>query len=134
MKTYLPYPDFARSARSLTDEHLSESVQSASQTLLALTGEAPREGTPTEDLWDGYLGLLAVYTICMVNEQVNRESITSDEAEQALMHAQHTFDTTELYYSPWMDEESFFVDERTALSATDSQHYSTENFEHWTTV
>lgn len=70
MQTFLPYPDFVRSARSLDYKRLGKQRVEAYQIMRALTGESNGKGWtnhPATNLWRGHEGSLSIYgqVICL---------------------------------------------------------------------
>lgn len=72
MITFLPYADFAASARSLDRQRLGKQRVEAWQILRTLCGELPASNHPAVRMWRGHEGCLVNYTLAMCNEWVER--------------------------------------------------------------
>ena len=73
MQTFLPYPDFAASARVLDQARLGKQRVETLQALRALV--IPDYGWrqhPAIRMWMGYVPALTVYGLAMVSEWVSR--------------------------------------------------------------
>ena len=75
MQTFLPYPDFVASARSLDYKRLGKQRVEAYQIIRAITGESKGKGWtnhPATNLWRGHEGALAIYGQIMCMEWISR--------------------------------------------------------------
>ena len=75
MQTFLPYPDFERSARCLDDKRLGKQRVEAYQILNILLGRSKGKGWvnhPAVRMWRGYENALKEYYNSVVTEWVRR--------------------------------------------------------------
>lgn len=75
MQTFLPYPDFTKSAQSLDYRRLGKQRVECSQIIKILDGTAPNarwRNHPAVKMWEGYLGALQNYTNIIITEWIIR--------------------------------------------------------------
>ncbi|MGD8717221.1 MAG: MSMEG_6728 family protein [Candidatus Zixiibacteriota bacterium] len=75
MQTFLPYPDFERSARCLDDRRLGKQRVEARQILNILLGRAKGRGWihhPAVKMWRGYENALKEYYNAILTEWIRR--------------------------------------------------------------
>jgi len=80
MQTFLPYPDFIRSAQTLDWKRLGKQRVEGMQLLKAILGERKLDGNfyngwinhPATKMWSSYPDALKVYTNTMINEWILR--------------------------------------------------------------
>jgi len=73
VQTFLPYPDFIKSARSLDYRRLGKQRVEAKQIINALEGRSKGwTNHPATKMWRGYEGQLALYGATMCHEWINR--------------------------------------------------------------
>lgn len=85
VNTFLPYPDYAKSAASLDNKRLGKQRVEALQIIRVNLGYTKGwRNHPAAVMWRGHLGSLCVYTLAMCVEWVNRgykDSVASQVAE-----------------------------------------------------
>lgn len=72
MQTFLPYPDFARSAQVLDYRRLGKQRVEARQIRKALLDGGGWRNHPATRMWDGYIDALDLYTNTMITEWLGR--------------------------------------------------------------
>jgi len=73
MQTFLPFPDFTRSAKSLDYRRLGKQRVEALQLLRALEGATKGwRNHPAAKMWEGHLRYLSVYGLVMCDEWISR--------------------------------------------------------------
>lgn len=73
MQTFLPYPDFRRSAGVLDDRRLGKQRVEALQILRALKGRSRGwRNHPAVKMWRGCATALAIYGVCVCEEWIKR--------------------------------------------------------------
>lgn len=74
MQTFLPYPDFKRSAQCLDYRRLGKQRVECWQIYCCLTGEGSLRwrNHPDVKMWEGYEGALLVYGIAICEEWIGR--------------------------------------------------------------
>lgn len=73
MQTFLPYPDYARSARVLDRARLGKQRSECLQILAALLGDTPQyRNHPVTIMWEGCERELCIYSKAIINEWVDR--------------------------------------------------------------
>ncbi len=72
MQTFLPYPDFNRSARSLDRARLGKQRVEVLQILKALAGGGAWSNHPATKMWRGYTNALVAYGVAVCDEWVAR--------------------------------------------------------------
>ncbi|MGW0858649.1 MSMEG_6728 family protein [Streptomyces sp. NPDC002690] len=135
MQTFLPYPDFRRSARALDDRRLGKQRVEAIQVLRGLT--VPGYGWrrhPAVRMWAGYEEALVRYglDVCGVWTETGRAdtcaaTLSADLAAfrgrgRALVRSQEDLaESGEL--PPWLGDGAFHLSHRSALVRKDPEHY-----------
>lgn len=73
MQTFLPYPDFAKSAAALDNRRLGKQRVEVLQILKALSGETEAwQNHPAVKMWCGHEYSLVTYSLVICNEWVKR--------------------------------------------------------------
>lgn len=117
MQTFLPYPDFARSAAVLDRLRLGKQRVEAWQILLTLTGETSGwKSHPVMRMWEGYEDALRAYGRAVCSEWIAR-GYRDNMLER--------FRGPEAYAPPpWLGDERFHVSHRSNLYRKDPEHYA----------
>lgn len=68
MQTFLPYPDFAESAKCLDRQRLGKQRVECLQLLKALKGEGGWANHPSTKMWRGYTPALVYYGVTICSE------------------------------------------------------------------
>ena len=132
MQTFLPYPDFDRSAAALDDRRLGKQRVEALQVLRALT--VPGYGWrhhPAVLMWRGHEEALAAYGVAICRAWCGRGfNDTCDlkiRAEVAALGIEHVRSQDELAANhdlpPWLGDEQFHLSHRSSLVRKDPGHY-----------
>ncbi len=120
MNTFLPYPDFAESARCLDSRRLGKQRVEAMQILRAIAN--PKYGWqhhPAVNMWRGNEQALALYMNAMITEWVRRgykNNIPRNDVEGNVK------------MPPWLGNSKFHASHRSNLLRKDPAYY--EQF-HW---
>lgn len=125
MQTFLPYPDFARSAEVLDRQRLGKQRVEVVQLLGALTGAKKGWANhPATKMWRGHERALLLYGLAMVNEWVRRGyKDTCLNRMYELMAASGLNDGTPLEPPPWLGDEGFHLSHRSNLLRKAPEHY-----------
>lgn len=125
MNTFLPYPDFAASARSLDRARLGKQRVEAFQIIRTLRGETSGWAShPAVKMWAGYTEALAFYGLTMCDEWIRRgykDSLQSEFINALGLHRYSGIDGIPL--PPWMGDADFHSSHRSALLRKDPEHY-----------
>jgi hypothetical protein len=135
MQTFLPYADFAASARALDDRRLGKQRVEALQVVRALT--VPGYGWrhhPAAKMWRGYEEALAAYGVAICAEWKRRGHADTCEAKilRDVTDAGVTAVRSQAELAaagqlpPWLGDEEFHRSHRAALVRKDPEHYAGE--------
>jgi hypothetical protein len=116
MQTFLPYPEFDRSAAVLDRQRLGKQRVEAYQIMRAITVGTGWSGHPIVKMWTGFEHALQLYSNAMIEEWIRRGYRNSME----------TYDISGLTiaYPWWLGLKEFHSSHRAALLAKDYDHYS----------
>ncbi|MFU8795672.1 MAG: MSMEG_6728 family protein [Dehalococcoidia bacterium] len=116
MQTFLPYPEFDRSAAVLDRQRLGKQRVEAYQIMRAIALGNGWSNHPIVRMWTGYEEALKLYSNVMVEEWIRRGYRNNMEI----------YDITEpmIEYPWWLGTEEFHASHRAALLAKDYPHYS----------
>jgi len=120
MQTFLPYPDFKQSVKSLDYRRLGKQRVEAFQLLKAL--ELPTYGWqnhPATNMWRGYESALAVYMNCCIQEWVLRGY---NNSMSYVMDSLVDSDAVRL--PPWIGDSSVHLSHQSNLYRKDPVFYS----------
>ena len=121
MQTFLPYEDFAKSARSLDRKRLGKQRVEAKQIYLALT--QPGYGWqkhPAVRMWRGYEKKLLEYGLAICDEWISRgyrDSLRPWFQEQLLSNTQTSVSP------PWLGSTYFHKSHQSNLKRKAPEHY-----------
>lgn len=123
MQTFLPYDDFAESARVLDRQRLGKQRVEVLQLLGALLndGKAGWANHPAARMWRGHEGLLAYYGIVICNEWISRgyrDTCRGKISAFEPLCSIRTFDPP-----PWLGDEAFHASHRSNLLRKDAEWY-----------
>lgn len=122
MQTFLPFADFAASARVLDRQRLGKQRVEVLQLLKALAGETKGWANhPACLMWLGHEGRLVYYGLAICNEWVERgykDTCAGKIAEIGLR-----FNASSSYTPAWMGDEAFHSSHRAVLLGKDPEHY-----------
>ena len=124
MQTFLPYPDFAQSARCLDRQRLGKQRVECLQLLKALL--VPGSGWanhPAAKMWKGYEACLIEYGFAVCDEwtYVRKYKDTVSGKLTDLM-LDYGFESSK--NPPWLGNEAFHASHRSNLLRKDPVHYS----------
>ena len=124
MQTFLPYPDFYKTAQVLDYRRLGKQRIEAKQILMILLDEAKTKGWrnhPAVLMWKGYERALAGYgyEICM--EWRKRGYI--DNQRDYFRDRMHSTFIPKTIMPPWIGDEKFHLAHRSNLMRKDSKYY-----------
>ena len=124
MQTFLPYPDFVKSAKCLDYRRLGKQRIEAKQLLMILLGENKGEGWinhPACKMWKGYTQALAQYGYTMCVEWRNR-GFSDTLLDYFLKHIDPNLN--EFSFPPWFGNRKFHRSHKSNLLRKDKQFYS----------
>lgn len=116
MQTFLPYPDFDKSAAVLDRPRLGKQRVEAYQILRAITTGKGWSHHPIVKMWTGFENALKLYSNAMVGEWLRRGYRNSLEI--------YKLDGCNIVFPWWLGEEKFHASHRAALLAKYYEHYS----------
>jgi hypothetical protein len=120
MQTFLPYPDFAESARCLDYRRLGKQRTEAKQILRTLFGITNGwRHHPAVKMWRGYEGALAMYgrDICIEWRRRGYRDVQLEVFEAVLD------ETDDLSLPLWLGDEAFHLSHRSNLKRKKPEHY-----------
>jgi hypothetical protein len=127
MQTFLPYPDFVKSAQCLDYRRLGKQRVEAYQILNILTGDTQKKGWrnhPAVRMWRGYETALCVYAIAMCNEWKARGYKDTLTERFVSRLEQLTGGKAEAYeLPPWFTDDDFHTSHQSNLLRKSAQHY-----------
>lgn len=128
MQTFLPYPDFERTARVLDERRLGKQRVEALQILRAIT--IPTYGWqhhPAVNMWRGHVEALTTYGVVVSREWVRRGRPDTCAAQIAEFAAGEVLSQADLaargLLPPWLGDEEFHRAHRSALVRKDPEFY-----------
>jgi len=128
MQTFLPYPDFQKSAETLDRKRLGKQRLEAWQIYMTLTRGSGWRHHPAVKMWKGFEWQLLQYAMCMCQEWIRRgyKSTLHLKIEQEM----NTFEYGKAMIGmpSWYGNELFHRSHRSNLSRKDPEHYS----KYWT--
>lgn len=133
MQTFLPYADFAATARALDSRRLGKQRVEALQVLRALTRDVYGwKNHPAVLMWAGYEEALVAYALAMCDEWRQRghnDTVATTVVEdfRAAMGMGRVRTQAELAAAgclpPWLEEESLHRSHQSSLVRKDPAHY-----------
>lgn len=132
MQTFLPYPDFARSAAVLDDRRLGKQRVETLQVVRALTWETYGwKRHPAVRMWEGHLEALGRYGYTVCAEWVRRgyadtcaASIAADLDSAGVRHVRTEAELVAAGEMPtWLGDDRVHGSHRAALVRKDPEHY-----------
>jgi len=116
MQTFLPYPEFDKSAAVLDRQRLVKQRVEAYQIIRAISFGGAWSNHPVVRMWSGFANALKIYSNAMVKEWVRRGYRNNLEI--------HDLDGCEIIYPSSLGIEELHTSHRAALLANDYRHYS----------
>ena len=119
MQTFLPYPDFAESARALDWRRLGKQRAEALTILNIIEGRTTSRGWqnhPAVNMWRGYARALRVYLNECIREWVRRGYVNNMPVEEVPPES--------VEYPWWLGVELFHASHRANLLRKDPEFYS----------
>jgi len=129
MQTFLPYPDFKKSAQSLDYRRLQNQIVECHQLLKALTSPEPRgwRNHPAALMWKGHEKALAQYAEACWDEWKNRGYGPDHKSIVKIREIAQALRSTD--ESPrWIGDEEFHASHRGNLLRKDLAYYSQYNW------
>lgn len=117
MQTFLPYEDFARSAKCLDRLRLGNQRSECKVIIMALT--VPGSGWsshPAVTMWEGHVTSLLQYQDAVIKEWVRRGYQNSMVVPWMLAHPDYT-------RPPWLGDRAFHDSHKSNLLRKDPAHY-----------
>jgi len=120
MQTFLPYPSYAESAKSLDYRRLGKQRVECKQILMVLLSESQGwKNHPAVKMWEGHIGALAEYGACMCSEWISRGY--NDSLLEYFCGHMFKFNREK---PSWFGDEAFHASHRGNLLRKDSDYYS----------
>lgn len=131
MQTFLPYPDYAKSAACLDRQRLGKQRVEVLQ-ILNVLHEIPTESGkprgwrnhPVVKMWRGYEAQLIGYGLVVCDEWIGRgyRDATKPKIEQHLQWLEDAEEFT-IEQPPWFGDEAFHLAHQSNLVRKDPAHY-----------
>ncbi len=118
MQTFLPYPDFAESAKALDRLRLGKQRVEVLQLLKALTHGGGWKNHPAAKMWRGHERYLALYGMTVCDEWTSRGY--KDTCKERI---KIYFDSHIGMPPPWLGREEFHASHRSNLLRKSPEHY-----------
>jgi hypothetical protein len=125
MQTFLPYPNFSQSAKSLHFKHLGKQRVETKQIFNALTKHQGWIHHPATKMWTGYEYQLLQYGIAICTEWIDRGY--NDSLLEEFTSLKQSIKDTGL--PPWIGDEKFHAAHRSNLMRKKSEYYNFTNTE-----
>jgi hypothetical protein len=116
MQTFLPYPEFDKSAAILDRQRLGKQRVEAYQIIRSITFGNGWSHHPIVKMWTGFENAIKLYSNAMVNEWIRRGYRNSLEI--------YELTGCKIVYPWWLGIEEFHASHRAALLAKDYEYYS----------
>lgn len=120
MQTFLPYPDFAESAKVLDRQRLGKQRVETLQILKALTDGGTWASHPAVAMWNGYSQALIAYGLAICDEWIARGY--KDTCRDKIAAYTSRFPMT-LLMPPWLGNAPFHLAHRSRLANKMPEHY-----------
>lgn len=123
MQTFLPYPDFAKSAQVLDNRRLGKQRVECLQILKALNDSTYGwQNHPAVKMWCGYKRQLLDYGLAICKEWKQR-GFNDTCASKMIMLVDNVEELTDLVGPTWLGDKSFHASHRSNLLRKDPQWY-----------
>ena len=114
MQTFLPYPNFKKSASVLDYRRLGKQRVEAMQIVNSIEKQTGWKHHPIVKMWPPYVSALKVYCNVMINEWVR----------QGYNNTMSKYDIDKVIYPDWLGNEDFHSSHRANLLRKDYKYYS----------
>lgn len=122
MQTFLPYADFAESARVLDRQRLGKQRVEAKQILRTLRGiTSGWRNHPAVKMWRGYEVALALYGLSICEEWTRRGY--RDAQANEIRDLVSPFNYGSAFYPSWLGDDEFHLSHRSNLIRKKPEHY-----------
>lgn len=118
MQTFLPDPDFKKTAKILDSRRLWKQCVECKQLLLFQYIDHP-----ASKMWQGYFTALSEYAIVCANECINRNISALKILEEFEEHFIFFKRIQKLYYPPWLGDPNFHASHRSNLLRKSYYYY-----------
>lgn len=122
MQTFLPYVDFASSAKTLDRQRLGKQRVENLQIMNALLLGKGWINHPATKMWRGYEGALLEYQVAIVGEWVGRGYKDTCMDKTIDLYYDKVTDLT-IYWPWWLGNEDFHASHRSNLLRKNPDHY-----------
>lgn len=120
MQTFLPYPDYEKSARVLDRDRLGKQRVEVMQILKALTDPtAGWQNHPATKMWRGYEAQLSFYGVRVCGEWISRGYADTCALKIVTLHVADPGAPL----PPWMGDDALHVSHQSNLLRKDPDHY-----------
>jgi hypothetical protein len=125
MQTFLPYPDFAESAKVLDYRRLGKQRVEVLQLLKALRTGGGWSNHPAAKMWQGYEQALVDYGFAMIQEWVDRgyKDTCHDKICDIVADISEDWEPNGAIFPRWLGNEDFHAAHRSNLLRKDPIHY-----------
>ena len=122
MQTFLPYPDFAASARCLDRQRLGKQRSECLTLVKALMNGGAWSNHPAARMWRGHGGCLLLYGLKVCAEWINRGY--RDTCHEKMCDLLAHFSSGEALSNPdWLGDPTFHASHRSNLLRKDPEWY-----------
>jgi hypothetical protein len=122
MQTFLPYPDYQLSAKSLDMRRLGKQRVEGMQILNSLVVGGGWANHPATKMWRGHEGALAEYTIAICDEW--RKRGYQDSVRDKIIALKDAHPEWASTHPPWFGNREFHLSHQSALVRKDPEFYS----------
>jgi hypothetical protein len=116
MQTFLPYPEFDKSASVLDRKRLGKQRVEAYQIIRSITSGNGWSHHPIVKMWTGFENALKLYSNAMITEWVRRGYRNNMEI--------YNLTGCKITYPWWLGNDEFHASHRAALLAKNYEYYS----------
>jgi hypothetical protein len=116
MQTFLPYPEFDKSATVLDRQRLGKQRVEAYQIIRSITFSNGWSHHPIVKMWTGFENALKLYSNAMVTEWIRRGYRNNMEI--------YNLNGCEIAFPWWLGNDEFHASHRAALLAKNYEYYS----------
>lgn len=129
MQTFLPYADFAESAKCLDNKRLNKQLVETQQILKALSNPLYGwQNHPAVKMWRGYEFMLCSYGISFYNEYKRRFNDKDHKSGEFILKFVNGLPCGHLPVPAWLGNEQFHASHRSNLLRKDSVWYEKFNW------
>jgi len=121
MQTFLPYPDFRKSAECLDRQRLGKQRVEVMQILKALHDGGGWSSHPAVKMWRGHEQVLICYGHEICDEWISRGY--KDTCKGKILQFRTEFASCTIFAPDWLHTQAFHASHRSNLLRKDPEHY-----------